>query len=105
VGRYTPSCVAVMGTVHQHADGGPRAYVSASRWGSRKNSSRTPGSPAPRVVRSAGAMAHCAGEARHRAVRLLSEMVGALMLARAVRHVEPELSDEILQTGRSHALD
>jgi TetR/AcrR family transcriptional repressor of nem operon len=32
-------------------------------------------------------------------------MVGALMLARAVRHVEPELSDEILQTGRSHALD
>ncbi|WP_457493200.1 TetR/AcrR family transcriptional regulator [Streptomyces sp. P5_D11] len=45
------------------------------------------------------------GEARHRAIRLLSEMVGALMLARAVRHVEPELSDEILQTGRSHALD
>lgn len=44
-------------------------------------------------------------EARHRAIRLLSEMVGALMLARAVRHVEPELSDEILQTGRSHALD
>jgi TetR/AcrR family transcriptional repressor of nem operon len=45
------------------------------------------------------------GEARHRAVRLFSEMVGALMLARAVRHVEPGLSDEILQTGRSHALD
>ena len=44
-------------------------------------------------------------EARHRAIRLLSEMVGALMLARAVRHVEPELSDEILQTGRSHTLD
>ncbi|MEV6536348.1 TetR/AcrR family transcriptional regulator [Streptomyces sp. NPDC051639] len=44
-------------------------------------------------------------EARHRAVRLLSEMVGALMLARAVRRIEPELSDEILQTGRSHALD
>ncbi|MFG3589783.1 TetR/AcrR family transcriptional regulator [Streptomyces sp. NPDC047990] len=44
-------------------------------------------------------------EARHRAIRLLSEMVGALMLARAVHHVEPELSDEILQTGRSHALD
>jgi len=44
-------------------------------------------------------------EARHRAIRLLSEMVGALMLARAVRHVEPELSDEILRTGRSHALD
>ncbi|MGW0792342.1 TetR/AcrR family transcriptional regulator [Streptomyces sp. NPDC002911] len=45
------------------------------------------------------------GEARHRAIRLLSEMVGALMLARAVRHVEPELSDEILQTGRSQTLD
>lgn len=45
------------------------------------------------------------GEARHRAIRLLSEMVGALMLARAVSHVEPELSDEILQTGRSRALD
>jgi TetR/AcrR family transcriptional repressor of nem operon len=44
-------------------------------------------------------------EARHRAIRLLSEMVGALMLARAVCHVEPELSDEILQTGRSHTLD
>ncbi|WP_030935637.1 TetR/AcrR family transcriptional regulator [Streptomyces sp. NRRL B-24720] len=44
-------------------------------------------------------------EARHRAIRLLSEMVGALMLARAVCHVQPELSDEILQTGRSHALD
>ncbi|MEV7141894.1 TetR/AcrR family transcriptional regulator [Streptomyces tauricus] len=45
------------------------------------------------------------GEARRRAMRLLSEMVGALMLARAVRHVEPELSDEILRTGRGHALD
>jgi TetR/AcrR family transcriptional repressor of nem operon len=44
-------------------------------------------------------------EARHRAIRLLSEMVGALMIARAVHHVEPELSDEILQAGRIHALD
>jgi TetR/AcrR family transcriptional repressor of nem operon len=44
-------------------------------------------------------------EARHKAIRLLSEMVGAMMLARAVRHVEPELSDEILRTGRDHALD
>ncbi|MFJ8934703.1 TetR/AcrR family transcriptional regulator [Streptomyces sp. NPDC102365] len=43
-------------------------------------------------------------EARHRAVRLLSEMVGALMLARAVRHVEPELSDEILRAGRRDAV-
>ncbi|MGQ4511398.1 TetR family transcriptional regulator [Streptomyces sp. DW26H14] len=45
------------------------------------------------------------GEARRTAIRLLSEMVGALMLARAVRHVEPGLSDEILRTGRVHALD
>ncbi|MFD6286748.1 TetR family transcriptional regulator [Streptomyces sp. NPDC060205] len=45
------------------------------------------------------------GEARHRAMRLLSEMVGAMTLARAIRHVEPELSDEILRTGRDHALD
>jgi TetR/AcrR family transcriptional repressor of nem operon len=44
-------------------------------------------------------------EARYRAIRLLSEMVGALVLARAVRQVEPGLSEEILQTGRSHALD
>jgi TetR/AcrR family transcriptional repressor of nem operon len=44
-------------------------------------------------------------EARHKAIRLLSEMVGALMLARAVRHVQPDLSNEILHTGRSHTLD
>ncbi|MCS7480399.1 TetR/AcrR family transcriptional regulator [Umezawaea endophytica] len=44
-------------------------------------------------------------EARRKAVRLLSEMVGALMLARAVRHVEPELSDEILRAGRRCAVD
>ncbi|MFE3165404.1 TetR/AcrR family transcriptional regulator [Streptomyces sp. NPDC059224] len=44
-------------------------------------------------------------EARHRAIRLLSEMVGALMLARAVRQVQPGLSDEILRTTRSHTLD
>jgi TetR/AcrR family transcriptional repressor of nem operon len=44
-------------------------------------------------------------EAGRRAIRLLSEMVGALMIARAVRHVEPELSDEILQASRDHAID
>jgi TetR/AcrR family transcriptional repressor of nem operon len=44
-------------------------------------------------------------EARRKAMRLLSEMVGALTLARAVRHVEPELSEEILRAGRRHALD
>ena len=44
-------------------------------------------------------------EARERAVLLLSQMVGAMVLARAVRHVEPGLSDEILETCRAHALD
>ncbi|MCA2202551.1 TetR/AcrR family transcriptional regulator [Streptomyces griseoincarnatus] len=44
-------------------------------------------------------------EARERGVLLLSRMVGAMVLARAVRHVEPELSDEILRTCRAHALD
>ncbi|MEK8174496.1 TetR family transcriptional regulator [Streptomyces sp. M19] len=44
-------------------------------------------------------------QARDRAVLLLSRLVGAMVLARAVRHVQPELSDEILRTCRTHALD
>ncbi|MCX2951604.1 TetR/AcrR family transcriptional regulator [Lentzea sp. NEAU-D7] len=44
-------------------------------------------------------------QARRRAIRLLGELVGTMMLARAVRHVQPSLSDEILQAGRDHALD
>jgi TetR/AcrR family transcriptional repressor of nem operon len=44
-------------------------------------------------------------EARQRAIRLLSELVGSVVIARAVRHVEPELSDEVLRAVRSHALD
>ncbi|CAM5652207.1 MULTISPECIES: TetR/AcrR family transcriptional regulator [Streptomyces] len=44
-------------------------------------------------------------EARAEAVLLLSRMVGAMVLARAVRHVEPDLSDEILRTCRAQALD
>ena len=44
-------------------------------------------------------------EARDRAVLLLSRLVGAMALARAVRHVQPELSDEILRTCHAHALD
>lgn len=42
-------------------------------------------------------------EARHQAIGLLSEMVGALMLARAVRKAEPALSEEILNASREHA--
>ena len=45
-----------------------------------------------------------AQEARERAVLLLSQLVGAMALARAVRTVQPELSDEILRTCRAHAL-
>lgn len=44
-------------------------------------------------------------EARERAVLLLSQLVGAMTLARAVRHTRPELSEEILRTCRAHALD
>jgi TetR/AcrR family transcriptional regulator, transcriptional repressor for nem operon len=44
-------------------------------------------------------------QARRRAIRLLGELVGTMMLARAVHHVQPSLSDEILQAGRDHALD
>ncbi|MFJ2828255.1 TetR family transcriptional regulator [Streptomyces sp. NPDC087263] len=44
-------------------------------------------------------------EARQRAIRLLSELVGAMTLARAVHQVQPGLSTEILRTGREHALD
>ncbi|MEV0210541.1 MULTISPECIES: TetR/AcrR family transcriptional regulator [unclassified Streptomyces] len=44
-------------------------------------------------------------EARERAILLLSRLVGAMALARAVHHVQPELSDEILQTCSTHALD
>ncbi len=36
-------------------------------------------------------------EARHQAVRLFSELVGAMVLSRAVRRVEPTLSDEFLR--------
>lgn len=38
--------------------------------------------------------------ARRRAVRSLSQLVGALLLARAVRAADPSLADEILDTNR-----
>jgi len=40
--------------------------------------------------------------ARQTAVALFSEMVGALLLARAVVQTDPVLSDEILARGRAH---
>jgi TetR/AcrR family transcriptional repressor of nem operon len=46
-----------------------------------------------------------AAQARQRAIRLLSELVGSMMLARAVRHVRPGLSDEILHSTHDQALD
>jgi TetR/AcrR family transcriptional repressor of nem operon len=39
-------------------------------------------------------------EARRRSIALLSEMVGAIVLSRAIRLVEPALSDEILAVNR-----
>lgn len=39
-------------------------------------------------------------EVRDQAVRLLSEMVGAMVLARAVHQANPTLSDEILESSR-----
>ncbi len=42
--------------------------------------------------------------ARTRAMRLVSEMVGALTLARAVRTAEPQLSNEFLRASRQAAL-
>ena len=41
--------------------------------------------------------------ARRRALRLVSEMVGALTLARAVRVAEPKLSSELLRASRHAA--
>jgi TetR/AcrR family transcriptional repressor of nem operon len=43
------------------------------------------------------------GAARTRAMRLVSEMVGALTLARAVRVAEPQLSSELLRASRHAA--
>lgn len=39
-------------------------------------------------------------EARARAIRLLIDLVGAMVLARAVHRVQPALSDEILHSAR-----
>jgi TetR/AcrR family transcriptional repressor of nem operon len=43
-----------------------------------------------------------ADEAREQAMRLLSEMVGSMVLARAVHRAKPALSDEILSASREH---
>ncbi|NHC16415.1 TetR/AcrR family transcriptional regulator [Motilibacter deserti] len=39
-------------------------------------------------------------EARRRSIALLSEIVGAMVLSRAIRLVDPDLSDEILAVNR-----
>jgi TetR/AcrR family transcriptional repressor of nem operon len=41
-------------------------------------------------------------EARRQAVVLLSGVVGAMMLSRAVKKVDPKLSDELLNSAREH---
>ena len=42
--------------------------------------------------------------ARERAIQLMSELVGAVILSRAVAHANPSLSDEILQVSRRNIL-
>jgi TetR/AcrR family transcriptional repressor of nem operon len=42
--------------------------------------------------------------ARERAVQLMSELLGAVILARAVAHANPSLSDEILEVTRRNIL-
>jgi TetR/AcrR family transcriptional repressor of nem operon len=42
--------------------------------------------------------------ARERAIQLVSELVGAVILARAVAHANPSLSDQILQVSRRNLL-
>lgn len=42
------------------------------------------------------------GARRGKAIALFSEMVGALLLSRAVADADPALSDEILESGRAH---
>ena len=52
----------------------------------------------------AAATAHLGdGNVRENAIRQLSELVGALVLARAVVLADPELSDEILEASRKNA--
>ncbi|MEA3116794.1 MAG: TetR/AcrR family transcriptional regulator, transcriptional repressor for nem operon [Paraburkholderia sp.] len=41
---------------------------------------------------------------RRKAIALFSQMVGTLLLSRAVAHVDPALADEILDEGRHHLL-
>src|ERR1700677_4731570 len=41
-------------------------------------------------------------EARQQAIALLSGLVGALMLSRAVKKSNPKLSDELLSSARKH---
>jgi TetR/AcrR family transcriptional repressor of nem operon len=47
---------------------------------------------------------HSAVSAHERAIQLMSELVGAIILARSVAHANPSLSDEILQVNRRNIL-
>ena len=51
-----------------------------------------------------GILAGSLGESREQAVQLLSQMVGAVILARAVAQADPTLSDEILAANRRKLL-
>ncbi len=85
--------------------GTPRRSRGRTRPEWRGTSPASRGSSPARGRGGRGRWGRLPEEARERAVLLLSRMVGAMVLARAVRHVEPGLSDEILRTSRAHALD
>jgi TetR/AcrR family transcriptional regulator, transcriptional repressor for nem operon len=40
--------------------------------------------------------------ARAKAIALFTEMIGSILLSRAVANIAPELSDEILESARKH---
>ncbi len=48
-----------------------------------------------------GLLAESMGEPRENALRLWSELVGAVVLSRSVKQAAPELADEILEATRS----
>lgn len=60
---------------------------------------------AQHLQRFAGAIeARDGKENRGKAIGLFSQMIGTLLLSRAVADIDPALADEILQEGREHLL-
>jgi TetR/AcrR family transcriptional repressor of nem operon len=53
------------------------------------------------IETTVGLLADSMGEPRENALRLWSELVGAVVLSRSVKHASPELADEILEATRA----